>query len=103
MNINRQDFIQQLVSKHNYTKKAATALVDDFLNMLIANFEEGNTVTFYGFGTFDIVERAERTCQNVKTGEPCVIPAHYVPKYYPGIRVKTAIKKWESEQERMAD
>lgn len=103
MNINRDKFVQQLMAKHNYTKKAATALVEDFIDMVIANFEAGNTVTFYGFGTFELKERKERSCPNPQTGETCVIPAHYVPKFHPGKQVKLAVKKWESEQNRSAD
>lgn len=103
MNVNRDMLVQQLVAKHNYTKKAAMSVVNDFVDILVANIEAGNTVTIYGFGSFELKERKERSCPNPQTGETCIIPAHYVPKFYPGKRVKLAVKKWESEQNRRLD
>lgn len=100
MNITKVEFIQQLIDKHRYTKKSATALVEDFWDVLIDNLEHGNTVSFRGFGCFDMVERAERSCLNPQTGDKCVIPPHWVPRFYPGNAMKRAVKKWSDSEKR---
>lgn len=92
MNVNRSTVIQQLVDKHHYTKKAATELIEDFMDIIIDNMRQGNSVTLQGFGCFDIIERKAHPCMNPATGEPMVIPAHWVPKFYPGSKMKMAVK-----------
>ena len=57
MNIKRADLIKQLVDKRRYTKKAATSIVDDFTGIILENLSNGNAVSTYGFGCFDILER----------------------------------------------
>lgn len=98
MEVNRNDFIQQLVDKQGYTKSSATTLVADFLENVLDNLEHGNTVSFHGFGKFDIVERKARTCPNPQTGETVNIPAHLVPRFYPGINTKVAVKRYAAKR-----
>ena len=61
MDIKRKDLIQQLVEK-GYTKKAATSIVDDFVEVILENLGNGNTVSIRNFGCFDILERKARSC-----------------------------------------
>ena len=100
MNITKAEFIQQLVDKHRYTKKSAASLVEDFCNTVLENLEAGNTVSIRGFGCFDMVERAERSCCRPKTDEQFVVPAHWVPRFYPGETMKRAVKKWADNVKR---
>ena len=100
MTINRSDLIKQLTEKFNYTKKAATTLVDDFTEIILDNMEMGNTVNIYGFGIFDILERAARSCPNPQTGERVEVPKHWIPRFYPGGRMRRAVKIWEDNNAR---
>lgn len=100
MNIKRNDLIKQLIEKHHYTKKAATSLVDDFVDIILENLEKGNTVSIRNFGCFDILERQARSCPNPQTGERVTIPAHQVPRFYPGNGMRIAVKKWEDNVRR---
>lgn len=99
MDINRSDFINQLVEKHGYTKKSATALVEDFIDMVLENLEHGNRVSFQGFGRFDIIERKARSCPNPQTGERVEVPAHLVPRFFAGNHTKFAVKKWAASRD----
>ena len=72
MDIKRVDLIQQLVDKHGYTKKAATS----------------------------IVERKARSCPNPQTGEKVDVPAHWIPRFYPGNKMRLAVKLWEDSTKR---
>jgi nucleoid DNA-binding protein len=96
--INKSDFVLQL-KETGYTKKEATMIVDDVLNLLEKNFSEGNTVTFHGFGTFDMHLRKARASPHFITGELITIPEHYVIKFTPGNRLRKIVRVWESTPE----
>ena len=100
MDIKRNDLIQQLVSKHGYTKKAATDIVDDFTDIVLENLRGGNTVSLRNFVFFDILERKARSCPNPQTGEKVDVPAHWIPRFYPGSKMRLAVKMWEDDSRR---
>lgn len=113
MTISKTDLILQLTSlmtetknrkgqsvvSPKYTKKQATELVDDFCKAVATNLEHGDPVSIYGFGCFDIVERAERTCTTPQ-GDKMAVPAHWSPKFYPGNTLRRAVKKWADNSKR---
>ena len=100
MNIGKKELVNQLVAKHSYTKIAATAIVEDFADIIIDNLAQGNTVTLRNFGIFDILERRARSCPNPQTGERIEIPTHWVPRFYPSVKMRAAVKLWEDEERR---
>lgn len=100
MNLQRKDLIEKLVEKYGYTKEAATSIVDDFCEIVLENLKMGNTISLYGFGCFDMLERKARSCPNPQTGETVSIPAHWIPRFYPGARMRLAVKIWEDNNER---
>lgn len=100
MHIEKSDLIQQLIDRYGYTKKAATSIVNDFTGIILENLENGNTVSIRNFGCFDMLERRERSCPNPQTGEKVVIPAHWVPRFYPGNKMRLAVKLWEDNTKR---
>lgn len=100
MDVKRADLINQLVAKHSYTKKAATSLVDDFVDIILDNMRKGNTVSLRNFGCFDILERKARSCPNPQTGEKVDVPAHWIPRFYPGNKMRLAVKMWEDDMRR---
>lgn len=100
MNIGRIELVQQLVDKYNFTKSAASEVIDTFTSIILENMENGNTVSIRGFGCFDMSMRAARSCPNPQTGERCDIPEHWVPKFHPGRGMRFAVKKWEDSHAR---
>lgn len=53
--------------------------------------EKGGEVRYPGFGTFSTYEMKARKGRNVATGEPIDIPAHRVPKFAAGSKLKAAV------------
>lgn len=51
----------------------------------------GGEVRLTGFGTFYVVDKAERQGRNPKTGEALVIAAHTTPKFKAGTDLKKAV------------
>ncbi len=71
-------------------------LAENALDAVIASVREalvsGESVTFTGFGTFKVVERASRKGRNPRTGEEITIPASKVAKFSPGKGLKDSLK-----------
>ena len=51
----------------------------------------GEKVQLVGFGTFEVIERAERQGRNPKTGEAMTIAASKAPKFKAGKAFKDAV------------
>lgn len=100
MNVNKELFAQQLVDKYNYTKSSALELVDSFWSVVKDNVEAGNSITFFGYGTFDLVLRKERLGVHPATGERCLIPESWTLRFFPGKTLKRSAKKWHDSKER---
>ena len=68
--------------------KALTA----FTNVIADTLVDGDKVAITGFGTFEVVERAERLGRNPATGEAMTIAASKSPKFKAGKALKDAVK-----------
>lgn len=90
--MNKSDFIERLAQK-GYTKKSASDVVDDVLNTISEVLADGETIQFYGFGTFSVRESAEREAVDFQTKERITIPGHKAPKFVPGKLLKRAVKE----------
>jgi DNA-binding protein HU-beta len=51
----------------------------------------GEKISFTGFGSFEVSERAERTGRNPQTGASIKIAASRVPKFSAGATLKSAV------------
>lgn len=63
------------------TKKDITVVVDEVFDTIKNTLASGEKVAIAGFGSFDVVERAERQGRNPKTGETIIIGASKSPKF----------------------
>ena len=63
------------------TKKDITVVVDEVFDTIKNTLASGEKVAIAGFGSFDVVERAERQGRNPKTGETITIGASKSPKF----------------------
>jgi DNA-binding protein HU-beta len=55
--------------------------------------EKGEAIRLVGFGSFEVVRRAERAGRNPRTGEALKIPAKKVVKFRAGERLNEAVLK----------
>ena len=74
------------------SKKKAVEAVDAFLDIILKALAGGGEVSFPGFGTFKVVQRAERMGVNPKTGAKIKIAASTKPKFRAGKLFKEAVK-----------
>lgn len=89
--IQREQFIERL-SQKGYTKRDAAVIIDDFLRTIEEVLVEGEGVMFRGFGTFEVKERAPRSCKSMN-GEEITIPAYRAPVFSAGKLLKREVKE----------
>lgn len=88
----KAEFVDKLAAKSGLTKKDAAAVVDAFLEVVTEALKKGEEVQFTGFGKFYVQTREARQGINPQTKVKIKIPASKVPKFSPGLALKSAVK-----------
>jgi DNA-binding protein HU-beta len=89
--MNKSEFIQAMAEKSGLSVKDATAALNATLETIQESLRKGEPVSFVGFGTFEVKERAARTGRNPRTKQPVEIPASKVPSFKAGKSLKEAV------------
>jgi DNA-binding protein HU-beta len=91
--VTKQEFVDQIASKTDLSRKDAAKAVDAFLETVTETLKKGQDVAFTGFGKFSTQNRAAR--QGVNPRDPSqkvTIPAATVPKFSAGSSLKSAVR-----------
>ena len=88
----KKEFITQLAKDTGMTKVAAKKATDAMINLITESLKKGEEVTFVGFGSFKVVERAARKGKDPRTQKDIEIPARKVPVFRAGKNLKDAVK-----------
>lgn len=67
--------IAEIAEMHGLSKKAATELFSDFVELTVKNLKKGNKVRLTGLGILQVKKRAARMGRNPATGEAIKIKA----------------------------
>lgn len=87
----KKEFVDLYFAKGEFETKAdAEKKAAIFLNVIEEGLLKGENITFLGFGKFEVVERAARTCRNPKTGKEIQVEAKKAVKFKAG---KTLLEK----------
>lgn len=90
--MNKVELISAMAEKAEISKKDAEKALNAFTNIVADTLVDGDKVSITGFGTFEVVERAERQGRNPATGEAMTIAASKSPKFKAGKALKDAVK-----------
>lgn len=90
--MNKTEMIVAMAEKAELSKKDAEKALSAFTNIVADTLVDGDKVSIIGFGTFEVVERAERQGRNPATGETITIAASKSPKFKAGKALKDAVK-----------
>ncbi len=82
-----------LAEKHELTKKAVNAIMDDLVAALVKNLKKGNRVRMAGLGILQVRKRAARMGRNPATGETIKIPAKKKIAFRAAKELKEAVGK----------
>ena len=89
----KQEFVDQIASKTDLSRRDAAKAVDAFLETVTESLKRGEEVSFTGFGKFSTQRRAARQGVNPRNPSQKVqIPAATVPRFSAGSQLKQAVK-----------
>ncbi len=91
--MNKSELIATVAEKSELSKKDAEKAVNAAVAAVTESLAKGESVQLIGFGTFEVRDRAERQCRNLRTGETMTVPATKVPVFKAGSALKNAVAK----------
>ncbi len=84
----KQELINRVAADTQTAQVRAKAIINSFLDEIIAELAKGNRLEFRDFGVFELREHSPRKAQNPKTGERVHVPARRVVKFKLGRLMK---------------
>ncbi len=90
--ITKQELQAKVADMAGMTKVDAAKAVDAVADAIAAALKKGDTVTWTGFGTFEVRSRKPRMGRNPQTGAPLHIPASQIPAFKAGKGLKDSVK-----------
>ena len=84
----KTEFVSSMAAELDCSKNEAQRATDAFIKCIENAMQKGDKVSFPGFGSFEIRERAERQGRNPKTGETMTIKASKTPSFKAGKLLK---------------
>lgn len=91
--MNKTDLINVVVEKTGLTKKDTEQTINEALSAITNALAKGEKVQLFGFGNFEVRDRAARKGRNPQTGEEMDIPASKAPAFKPATALKNAVKE----------
>ena len=83
-NIRKQELIDRIAGKIESKRVVVKAVIQQFLDEIVAELAQGNRLEFRDFGVFEPRIREARTAQNPKTLEKVQVPAKRSIKFRMG-------------------
>ncbi len=88
----KEEMVAKIAGENDISKAKAGRALESVLSGITMSLKRGEKVTFVGFGTFMVANRAARKGRNPRTGAVINIPAARVPRFKPGSKLKSAVK-----------
>ena len=85
----KAEFVAAVAAKMEVPKTVAAEAVETFIEVTTKLLKDGDKVTFPGFGTFSVSERAARKGRNPQTGAEIQISASKSGKFAAGKDLKS--------------
>ncbi len=89
--MNKGEFVEALADRMDVSRAQADRSLSAVLDIITERMAAGEKVSFTGFGSFEVSQRAARTGRNPQTGATIKIAAARVPKFSAGASLKGAV------------
>lgn len=89
----KADIVDIIASGTGLTKVETEAVVDGFIQTVIASLRDGKNIEIRGFGSFKVKKRKGRMARNPRTGEQVPVEDHYVPIFKVSKELKTVVNE----------
>ena len=90
--MNKTELVAAIAAKAELSKKDAEKALNAFIGTVEDSLKKGDKIQLVGFGTFEVRERAARTCINPQTKAKVQVPASKVPAFKVGQALKNLVK-----------
>ncbi len=87
----KQDLVREVARETGQSESQAANSVNAVFSTIERQLAAGDEVTISGFGSFRVVQRAEREGRNPQTGQAMTIGARKSPAFRAGTQLKRAI------------
>ena len=87
----KADIVESVYEKVGISKRESAKIVEEVLDIIKSNLEEGEKVKISGFGNFTVREKRPRRGRNPQTGEEIEITARRVLTFKPSQVLKKAL------------
>jgi len=81
----------ELAEGHDLSKKAAEAVLDDFVALITRQLVKGDKIRLSGLGILQVRDRPARTARNPATGESVAVAANKKIAFRPAKELKEAV------------
>ena len=89
--MNKTELIKKVAAENDLTQKAAAAVVDSVLSLVMDSLAAREPVSLFGFGTFNCTHRDAREGRNPATGENMTFAASNTPVFKPAKAFKEKV------------
>ncbi len=89
--MSKKVIVEAVAREAGMTQATADKVVSAVLDAIGAELAKGEKVSFPGFGTFEVRERAARTGRNPQTGDEIQIAASKAPAFKAGSKLKERV------------
>jgi len=97
MTMNSTQFIENLATRLNVTKKDTETFIKAYQAEIGATLAANEKLTFVGYGTYEVKDRPERKGRNPQTGEEITIAASKIPTFKPSKSLKDKVNNKEAK------
>ena len=87
----KAELVTEIAKRTGIEKTITLVVVDELKNVIKEHMTTGENIYLRGFGTFEIIERKEKTARNITKGETLIVPAHKIPKFKPAKEFKDSL------------
>ena len=91
--ITRMRLSEVVYQELGLSRNDCAAFVDDFFDIITAELSQGKSVKISGFGTFSLIQKAQRIGRNPKTGEEAIISPRKVISFKASQHLKDAVNR----------
>ena len=87
----KKELVAAIAQETSQSKAQVDRTIKSLLGQITDAMKKDDKVSFIGFGTFYVSERAARTGRNPQTGSPIELPATKVPQLRAGAQLKDSV------------
>ena len=89
----KSELIAKVSMSLNKDEEEVRMVFEKFIDEIVNQLRDGETVRIHGFGNFVPRPYGERKCYNPRTGKTIALPASVQPAFVPGKKMRVMIQK----------